>query len=183
MLPVVYSRRIALSISLIAGAIMADNKSEFSHPLRPAPEPLGCSDDGVECPSCDAAAERDCKTRVRRSWSVLGDVEKQRFIDAVTLMKITPKSKGQGLYGSDFTPYDELILQHAAAANDPRGDQGHLDQHFTLFHRLFLLKFENSLLAIEPQIEGTPYWDWFNFKIGFGRDFNLYRFYHSFLYI
>ncbi|CAB9501160.1 tyrosinase [Seminavis robusta] len=153
-----HSRILTAFLFLLTRRVAADNSIAFSHPLRPVPEPLGCSDDGMGCPSCEAD-ERNCKSRVRRSWSRLGNVEKQRFFDAINVMKSTPKSEGRELYGFDFTPYDELILQHAAAANDPRGDQGHLGQHFSLFHRLFLLKFENSLLAIDPQIEGLPYWD------------------------
>jgi len=55
--------------------------------------------------------------------------------------------------------YDNLVMLHATGNNDPRGDQAHLGQHFGIWHRLFLLRYENSLLAVNPDIKGVPYWD------------------------
>lgn len=154
MTPFPKSSLLLLAFSAIAASA---EEQEFPHALRPVPDPLGCAVTGT-CPPCDAKP-RDCKPRIRRSWGTLSDSEKKQFIDAIKIMKTTTTKVGQASYGADFTNYDELTLQHAAAASDPRGDQGHLDQHFVVFHRLFLLKFENSLLAVDPAISGLPYWD------------------------
>jgi hypothetical protein len=39
------------------------------------------------------------------------------------------------------------------------GYQGHFSAAFMTWHSMFMLEFENSLLAVDPQIEGLPYWN------------------------
>ncbi|CAB9508935.1 Common central domain of tyrosinase [Seminavis robusta] len=148
---------ITLSLFLLSSFASAEF---FAHPLRPDPAPMACgsSPDDATCPTCNAAP-RDCHPRVRRSWSTLTVEEKEKFIRALKIIKNTPTPNGQQIYGMEFINYDEFILQHAAAVADPRGDQAHLDQHFSLFHRLLLLRFENTVLSVDPSLQGIPYWD------------------------
>jgi len=74
-------------------------------------------------------------------------------------MKWLDDEEGQSMYGSSFHTYDYFVLEHAVATSDPRGDQAHLGSHFIVWHGLFLLEFEESLLAIDPSIGAMPYWD------------------------
>jgi len=74
-------------------------------------------------------------------------------------MKFTPTWEGQAKYGKDFFNYNDLLLEHAVATLDPRGDLGHNGQHLLVYHKMFVLKFENSMLAVDPEILGVPYWD------------------------
>ena len=52
-----------------------------------------------------------------------------------------------------------MLIKHAVAVDDPRGDQGHFSPCFMNFHRAFLLELEQSLLAISPAMGALPYWD------------------------
>ena len=133
--------------------------TKYPHGAAPLEEPKDCATSTViECPTC-TAEPRGCRNRMRRSWSSLNNAEKQRYINALHTLKWTSTDEGQQLYGKDFVTYDELILRHATAENDPRGDQGHIGEHFAIWHSLFVLKFENALLSVDPKIGGSPYWD------------------------
>jgi len=82
-----------------------------------------------------------------------------KVISAMHSMKWIDDDVGQSIYGSSFRTYDSFVLQHAVAEQDPRGDQAHLGTHFVVWHTLFLLQFEESLLAIDSSIGAMPYWD------------------------
>lgn len=82
-----------------------------------------------------------------------------RVVKAIWVMKTVSTQDGIRKYGRHYVSYDRLTLQHINAASDRRGDQAHFSHIFPIFHRLWLLRFENSLLAIDPLIEGLPYWD------------------------
>lgn len=132
----------------------------WTSPVRPCPDPEGCGESsGVSCPECPAF-ERDCNAqRVRRNWATLSDEEKQKVIDAFHTMKWTGLTEGQAMYGSKFFNWDYFVHWHATFENDPRGDQGHLGQHFVIAHKAFVLAFENALLAVDSSIGALPYWD------------------------
>jgi len=132
---------------------------EYFSPLRAFPEPLTCDQLEEGCPVCDAPARECGNARIRRNWSTLDDSEKERYINALHILKWTSAEDGNSMYGDNFVRYDELILHHAAAENDVRGDQAHLGEHFSLWHRLFLLKAENAILSVDPEIGALPYWD------------------------
>merc|ERR1719384_2061909 len=42
----------------------------------------------------------------------------------------------------------------------PNGDMSHFNPVFGVWHRAFMLSFENSLIAIDSGIDGLPYWDY-----------------------
>jgi len=132
---------------------------EYFSPLRAFPEPLTCDQLEEGCPVCDAPARECGNARIRRNWSTLDDSEKERYINALHILKWTSAEDGKSMYGDNFVRYDELILHHAAAENDVRGDQAHLGEHFSLWHRLFILKAENAILSVDPEIGALPYWD------------------------
>ena len=75
------------------------------------------------------------------------------------VMKTAGLEEGSVMYGNSFRTYDSLVLKHALATTDTRGDQAHFGAHFITWHLAFVLEFENSLLAVDPTIEGAPYWD------------------------
>ena len=97
--------------------------------------------------------------RIRREWRELNADERQRVADAFWVMKTTLHDEGQALYGEHFANYDDLLIRHACAVMDPRCDQGHSSPAILTFHRAIILTFENSLRAVDPTIEGLPYWD------------------------
>lgn len=105
--------------------------------------------------SCATAIE----PRVRHEWRSLTPEMHQRVADAMWTMKRTPTTNGKQLYGNDFMNYDEFVLRHVCATLDPRCDQGHASPSFATYHRAFLLLFEKSLLAVDPEIGALPYWD------------------------
>jgi hypothetical protein len=76
------------------------------------------------------------------------------------VMKNTTDTDGRHLFGSQFASYDRLVARHIHAALNTNGDAGHFAPVFPVWHRAFLLQFENSLLSIDPSIGGCPYWDY-----------------------
>jgi len=78
---------------------------------------------------------------------------------AMDKMKRTGWGEGTGLYGPRFKPWDYFVQRHALAVVDPRGDQAHGGPAFMTWHRLFLLEFEDALLAVNRSIGALPYWD------------------------
>ena len=75
-------------------------------------------------------------------------------------MKNTTELEGRKLYGPRFQNYDRLVIKHFRAATHPRCDQGHYSAAFLTFHRAFTLLFEESLLAVAPEVLALPYWDY-----------------------
>eukprot|EP00008_Paramoeba_atlantica_P007787 CAMPEP_0201488550 /NCGR_PEP_ID=MMETSP0151_2-20130828/18868_1 /ASSEMBLY_ACC=CAM_ASM_000257 /TAXON_ID=200890 /ORGANISM="Paramoeba atlantica, Strain 621/1 / CCAP 1560/9" /LENGTH=475 /DNA_ID=CAMNT_0047873865 /DNA_START=169 /DNA_END=1596 /DNA_ORIENTATION=- len=82
-----------------------------------------------------------------------------RVASAIWTMKNVSTEEGQKLYGPNFWNHDDLVVMHACAVRDPRCDQGHFGPQFMTFHRLYVLKWELSLLSVDPTIEAMPYWD------------------------
>ncbi|KAI7837734.1 hypothetical protein COHA_008456 [Chlorella ohadii] len=113
--------------------------------------------------ACSAAAveanNNGWRPRVRKELRSLTDREYRCFITGSAVMQSLSTASGRRLYGPKYISYDELIVKHAVATNDPRGDQGHNGPPFMTFHRAFLLELEESLLAICPDMKALPYWD------------------------
>jgi len=104
--------------------------------------------------------EASAPTRVRRELRSLSADEREKVFAAMEVMKSTSTKAGQQKYGNHFVSYDELVVQHLANAASPGGDEAHLGPAFATYHRAFLLKFELSLLAVDPGIGAVPYWDY-----------------------
>jgi hypothetical protein len=102
--------------------------------------------------------------RVRREIRTLSDEQRRAVFDALNVMKSTSQEEGEALYGPAFLNYDRMVLKHMRAALHPRCDMGHNGPAFLTFHRALELQIENSLLAVDPSIEGLPYW-------GYNKDF------------
>ena len=98
--------------------------------------------------------------RVRREIRSLSEAQRVAVFAALTTMKTTPQDAGEALYGPDFLNYERFVVKHAHAAMHPRCDQGHYGPAFVTYHRAFTLLMENALLAVDPSIEGLPYWDY-----------------------
>lgn len=98
--------------------------------------------------------------RIRREIRDITSDQWDRVSNALNIMKHTSQSQGQSLYGPAFRNYDALVCQHTQATYHPNGDMGHFGPQFLLWHRIWSLSVENSLIAIDPNIESAPYWDW-----------------------
>lgn len=75
-------------------------------------------------------------------------------------MKNLTTEEGRNQYGKLFWNADDIVMLHACSLKDTRCDQGHYGPHFMTFHRAFLLRYENSMLAVDPSIGAMPYWDY-----------------------
>jgi tyrosinase len=113
---------------------------------------------GTSCPACSATAS--AAQRIRKNVISLSSQEVASFAAALNIMKTTSAVDGRRKFGSSFRNYDYLVAKHCVAAADTRGDQAHFSSAFMTFHSLLILEFESSLLAIDPSIGATPYWDW-----------------------
>ena len=103
----------------------------------------------------------DTKPRIRREWRTLSPETRQKVADAFRVLKTTTTEEGRALYNSElFWNLDDLTMLHACSTVDPRCDQGHVGPHFMTFHRAYLLRLENALLAVDPSILALPYWDY-----------------------
>ncbi len=98
--------------------------------------------------------------RIRQEIRTLTPMAWQQIVDALWIMKtIKSTIAGRQIYGKEFISYDDLVSKHAIAALDNRGDQAHFSPVFSLFHRAWLLELENSIIAVDNNINGLPYWD------------------------
>ena len=97
--------------------------------------------------------------RIRREVRDLTEDQWDRIADALNLMKNMSTEHGRALFGNDYVNYDVLTCQHAQSTLYSQGDTAHFHPVFNPWHRAFLLRAENSLIAIDPEIEGLPYLD------------------------
>jgi hypothetical protein len=116
------------------------------------------SEDTIPCPVCHAIPPT--KQRVRKNVFHLSPHEFSKYANAMWVMKKTSISDGVAKYGKSFRNYDYFIAKHVAAVNDYRGDRAHHNTAFLVWHAAFELEFENSMLAIDPSIEATVYYNW-----------------------
>ncbi|KAK3262164.1 hypothetical protein CYMTET_28965 [Cymbomonas tetramitiformis] len=103
---------------------------------------------------CDA--KPNSRPRVRKDLSKWTDAEFDKLVDAMFVMRNTDMLRGQQLYGDYFRSYGYFVAKHVIASTDTRGDQGHYGSHFLMWHKAFLLEFENSLLAIDQSLDAVP---------------------------
>jgi len=98
--------------------------------------------------------------RVRREIRRLSIEQREAVFAALQVMKTTSQEEGEEKFGAHFLNYDRMVLKHMRAAQHPRCDMGHGGPAFLTFHRALELQIENSLLAVDPSIEGLPYWSY-----------------------
>ena len=96
---------------------------------------------------------------VRREIRDLSADQWNRVVKAMWKMKKTKTNDGRKTFGPNFYSYDTLLRMHMSAALNPLGDQMHFGPQFGPTHRAWLLLFERSLRAVDPAINGLPYWD------------------------
>ena len=99
------------------------------------------------------------KKAVRREIRDLTGDQWRRVVRAFWSMKKTSDIDGKKKYGPLYVSYDTLLKMHMSAALHPKGDQMHFGPQFGPTHRAWLLLFERSMQAIDPHIDGLPYWD------------------------
>lgn len=96
--------------------------------------------------------------RVRREIRRLSVEQREAVFAALNVMKTMSQEDGEKKFGAHYLNYDRMVLKHMRAAQHPRCDMGHSGPAFLTFHRALELQIENSLLAVDPSIEGLPYW-------------------------
>ena len=100
--------------------------------------------------------------RVRKELRQLSNAQREK-------VKTTRQEDGLKRYGAHFVNYDLMVLAHVRAATHPTCDQGHNGPAFLTFHRALSVWVETSLVAIDPEIHGLPYWD---YNLDFDNDSN-----------
>jgi hypothetical protein len=155
------------------------NLQSESHPdecpgaIDPMPCSASCAEGDLNCVTCPTCSASVVETpRVRKEWQTLSETAKTAFFEAMKLMKSTPTAEGQVLYGPTFFTYDWFVQIHIASilmagggpnpkvANAPYlVDYAHSGHHFSVWHTIFVFKFEESLLAIDPTLGAMPYFD------------------------
>lgn len=70
-----------------------------------------------------AAPGAAAQKRVRRELRSLTDKQYRSLIMGLSTMNTVPTAAGRKLFGPQYISYMELMLKHAVAVNDPRGDQ------------------------------------------------------------
>jgi len=99
------------------------------------------------------------RRRIRREIRSLSEDQRERVFAAMNIMKATDGSPGRVRYGDKYFSYDELVAQHLSASAHSC-DRGHLGPAFATYHRALALRFEEALIAVDPNIEALPYWDY-----------------------
>ena len=98
-------------------------------------------------------------TAIRREFRTLSEDQLRRVVNALWVLKNTSSEEGRRRYGAAFLSWDEAVVKHACASLDPRCDQGHNGPSFMTFHRAMLREMELAFMAVDPKIEGLPYWN------------------------
>ena len=132
--------------------------------------PLGCEGMFSHLFTAEEIDEISTNKRVRREIRDLTCDQWSRVAAAMNIMKYVSEEEGQEIYGSDYRSYDSLICQHVRGTHHTLGDMMHLGPHFLVTHRAFVLAFENSLIAIDPRINGAPYWNYYIDVEEYGND-------------
>lgn len=84
---------------------------------------------------------------VRKRATKMVAAEKKRFRDVITALI------GSGTFG-------QLVADHADMMHNMHGGMGAIGrQRFLPWHRVYLLKLERAMQALDPQAF-IPYWNW-----------------------
>lgn len=60
---------------------------------------------------------------MRKELRSLSDAEYKAFVSGLATLMAVPTKAGRLLWGPHYVSYTDLLMKHAVAANDPRGDQ------------------------------------------------------------
>lgn len=82
-----------------------------------------------------------------------------KFACALQVMDESSTKELREWYGDTAWAYPDIINLHACVAADGRGDQGHRTPSFMIFHKSFVLTFEEAILAVDPTIGAIPWWN------------------------
>ncbi|ORZ37934.1 hypothetical protein BCR44DRAFT_77045 [Catenaria anguillulae PL171] len=93
------------------------------------------------------------RIRVRREVRDLSDAEWNAYVAAVKGLHNAPATRSK-YSARGLSKYDELVAIH----NEFSG-LSHADPRFLVWHRAYLLEFEDALQAINPTVT-IPYWAW-----------------------
>lgn len=110
------------------------------------------------CPVCTATVNTN--QRVRRNIYSLSMEEWKDITDAMWVMKTIPADQGKLRFGPSYRDYDYFHAKHISQASDVRGDRSQTNIIFNAWHACISLEFENSLMAINPEIPAMAYWNW-----------------------
>eukprot|EP01084_Bolivina_argentea_P139813 245914_1 len=92
--------------------------------------------------------------RIRKEIRDISNTQWKRIANAMNLMKYIPTESGHTIFGDNFINYDGLVCQHHRATYHIGGDMAHIGPQFNIWHRAYILAFENSLIAIDHKIDG-----------------------------
>ena len=87
-------------------------------------------------------------TRKRVNQATMSNAQWNAFTNAVKVLKAQ----------TNHPNYDDFAMAHT---HDRHHHQAHLRYTFLPWHREYLLKFEDALQSIDPNVT-IPYWDWVN---------------------
>lgn len=72
---------------------------------------------------CRAVQAAKYRPRVRKELRTLSTAEYRALIVGLSTLTAVPTSAGRALFGAQYVSYNEMLMKHAVAVNDPRGDQ------------------------------------------------------------
>ena len=154
-----------------------DLKGSWSEPLNTDTNvlcTLNHEDERLRCPSRCARSHAPAggPRRVRRAIHKMSDAEWQKVVDAMWVMRTTDSEAGRKRYGDGYRDMDYHVVRHVLGTlpgldNVSRGEIDHPPMdvtggaaHTYTWHALFTMELETSMLAVDPTIEGLPYFDW-----------------------
>lgn len=94
----------------------------------------------------------NCKY-VRRELRSIQEADLKKYFKAVQIMYSTSQTEGQALYGKNF-----ISASHLTASHDSKDFTYHGNLYFLTSHPAMQIRFETSLLSIDPSVV-LNYWD------------------------
>jgi hypothetical protein len=101
--------------------------------------------------------------RTRRGQATLSDSEWDRFIDAMKCLKQSNTTRNWDYFVELHAKYGHSFGHDQSGLPERPDGNGHLHVHdptyWLVWHRQFVLEFENRLREFDPSIK-IPYWRW-----------------------
>jgi hypothetical protein len=128
-------------------AVFTDANSAYS---------ITVTQNGVELLSYDLT----CKY-VKRELRSVNEADLERYFKAMKTLYSTTQEEGEATYGKNFISYAHLTANHASDLY-----RYHSNLFFTTSHPVMQMRFEKSLLSIDPSVV-LCYWDFMkDYKLG-----------------